>query len=260
VVVLLLAMAVAGGATTASALAATRPSAAHAAKTKHTTKTTHKSHPKAKPVHKTTSRKTDTGHRAAKTVRKVAHPAQAAVPAKRAVTPTPPPAPAPAPSQVAVPATCVNAGLVPTSADLAAVGTAVICLVNQQRVLAGLEPLAQNAALDAAAQGHSSDMVAENYFSHVAPTGGDLLGRVVSAGFATVDAILDLGENIAGEAGPQTTPAATVLAWMTDPEHRANILDPTYQQTGVGVVAELPAMLGMGTAGATYTETFGTAS
>ena len=43
------------------------------------------------------------------------------------------------------------------------------------------------------------------------------------------------GENIAiGYA----TPEAVVNAWMNSPGHRANILNPSYTQLGVGYVAD----------------------
>ncbi|HEX3873500.1 MAG TPA: CAP domain-containing protein, partial [Solirubrobacteraceae bacterium] len=101
---------------------------------------------------------------------------------------------------------------------------------------------------------------ASDYFDHVAPGGADVLGRVVAAGFAIAHNVLDLGENLAAAAGSLATPAATVADWMSSPPHRANILDPTYRQTGIGVTPAVPAMLGIGQAGATYTQTFGTAA
>jgi uncharacterized protein YkwD len=47
---------------------------------------------------------------------------------------------------------------------------------------------------------------------------------------------------------------------MSSPPHRANILDPSFTDTGLGVVAALPPSLGLGTVGATYTQIFGTAT
>ena len=156
-------------------------------------------------------------------------------------------------------AACADGGLVPTSANLAQIRAATLCLINQQRTAAGLGPLRENAALDTAAQSHSDDMVSGNYFDHTAPSGADPLSRVVAAGFATVARVLDLGENIAAGADSLATPVATVANWMDPPPHRANILDPTFKQTGVGITAALPSVLGLGASGATYTETFGTA-
>jgi len=172
---------------------------------------------------------------------------------------------APAPAQTPVPvasgstAACADGDLAPTTANLDLIRGATICLVNQQRAAAGLAPLRENAALDTAAQAHSDDMVSSNYFDHNAPSGADPLSRVVAAGFATVATVLDLGENIAAGAGAQSTPAATVATWMGSASHRANILDPTFKQTGIGTTPAVPTVLGIGGSGATYTQSFGTA-
>ncbi len=162
------------------------------------------------------------------------------------------------PSPVAAAANCVNADVIPTTANLDLVRAATLCLINQQRALAGLAALSENPALDAAAQAHSDDMVSGNYFDHVAPNGADPLSRVVAAGFATVADVLDLGENIAAGGGSLATPEQTVTNWMASPPHRANILDPTFKETGIGITPAVPQMLGIGDSGATYTQAFGT--
>jgi uncharacterized protein YkwD len=156
-------------------------------------------------------------------------------------------------------APCADGGLIPTSANLVQVRAATLCLINQQRSAAGLAPLRENAALDAAAQAHSDDMVSGNYFDHDSPSGADPLSRVVAAGFATVARVLDLGENIAAGADSLATPDATIANWMASAPHRANILDPTFKQTGIGITAAVPSVLGLGGSGATYTQNFGTA-
>ncbi len=178
---------------------------------------------------------------------KVAQPAsvRAAAPAS---APTPP---------AAVPASCAGTDLVPDDANLAQVRAATLCLINNQRAAAGLAALRESSALDAAAASHSADMVAGNYFDHVAPTGLGLVDQIVAVGYATVGTLRDLGENIATGVDALATPASTVATWMASPGHRDNILDPRFTDTGVGVVASAPAMLGTGGAGATYTQWFG---
>ncbi len=44
---------------------------------------------------------------------------------------------------------------------------------------------------------------------------------------------------------------------MASAGHRANILDPRYRETGIGVSPHPPASLAHGQAGATYTQDFG---
>jgi uncharacterized protein YkwD len=53
------------------------------------------------------------------------------------------------------------------------------------------------------------------------------------------------------------TPAAIVASWMASPGHRANILDPDFRDSGVGVVARAPRRYANGQPGATYTQQFG---
>jgi hypothetical protein len=48
-----------------------------------------------------------------------------------------------------------------------------------------------------------------------------------------------------------------VAAWMSSPGHRANILDPRFRDTAVGVSPHPPSSLARGQAGAIYTQDFG---
>jgi uncharacterized protein YkwD len=167
------------------------------------------------------------------------------------------PLPSPAP-WVPLSIPCAGAYLVPTRANTATVEAATLCLIDQVRELGGLDPLAANPSLHVAALGHSVDMVTNDYFAHETPGSGDLLARVTAAGYVLSTAFgYILGENIAWGAASNSTPAATVANWLASPEHRANILDATYRDTGIGVVAALPKAVAPGYSGATYTEDFG---
>jgi RNA polymerase sigma factor (sigma-70 family) len=119
---------------------------------------------------------------------------------------------------------------VPPQAPPAASGDVaqVIALVNQQRAAAGCSPVNENADLDKAAQGHSDDMAARNYFDHVSPDGTDPGQRITAAGYHWST----YGENIAKG---QSTPQAVMDAWMNSPGHRANILNCAFKELGVGV-------------------------
>jgi uncharacterized protein YkwD len=162
-----------------------------------------------------------------------------------------------APAPLTAPTSCADGDLVPTAANLDRVRAATYCLINLERGSHGVPPLRQSPDLESAAQRHSEDMVARNYFDHVGPTGVGLLDRVLAAGYSTVGAVLDLGENISAGGDYLATPAATVAGWMSSPEHRDNILGSSFGDTGIGVVAALPASLGLGQTGATYTQLFG---
>lgn len=67
----------------------------------------------------------------------------------------------------------------------------------------------------------------------------------------------EVGENIAWGSYADATPAAIVAAWMASPPHRANILDGSFRDTGIGVSAHLPSSFAAGATGGIYTEDFG---
>lgn len=106
----------------------------------------------------------------------------------------------------------------------------VIRLVNEHRAANGLKPLTANWELSRVARYKSQDMADNRYFSHTSPTYGSPFQMIKSFGLSYRTA----GENIAYG---QRTPAAVVNAWMNSSGHRANILNASYTQIGVGYVA-----------------------
>ena len=106
----------------------------------------------------------------------------------------------------------------------------VVRLVNEHRVQNGLQPLTENWELSRVARYKSQDMVDNRYFSHTSPTYGSPFQMIRAFGLSYRTA----GENIAYG---QRTPQAVVNAWMNSSGHRANILNASYTQIGVGYVA-----------------------
>lgn len=107
----------------------------------------------------------------------------------------------------------------------------VIRLVNEIRQENGLKPLTANWELSRVARYKSQDMVDNKYFSHTSPTYGSPFQMIKAFGLSYRSA----GENIAmGYATPQ----AVVNGWMNSSGHRANILNASYTQIGVGYVAQ----------------------
>ncbi|MGZ8259752.1 MAG: CAP domain-containing protein [Caldimonas sp.] len=98
-------------------------------------------------------------------------------------------------------------------------------------------PLAWNDRLAVAADGHSEDMSARNYFSHTSADGRTLAERVNAAGYAWSS----LGENIA--AGYPTA-NAVMDGWIASPGHCANLMNTGFAEVGVACVP--------GAAGDTY--------
>ena len=105
----------------------------------------------------------------------------------------------------------------------------VIRLVNVERAKNGLKPLTENWELSRVARYKSQDMVDNRYFSHTSPTYGSPFQMIRAFGLSFRTA----GENIAYG---QRTPQAVVNAWMNSSGHRANILNASYTQIGVGYV------------------------
>ncbi|MFD7098298.1 sigma-70 family RNA polymerase sigma factor [Streptomyces xanthophaeus] len=116
----------------------------------------------------------------------------------------------------------------PAPAPQGGAASQVVALVNDERKAAGCEPLKEDAQLRAAAQGHSDDMAGRDFFSHTSPDGTDPGKRTTAAGYRWST----YGENIAKG---QQTPQSVMDSWMKSPGHRANILNCSFKDIGVGI-------------------------
>lgn len=154
-------------------------------------------------------------------------------------------------------ASCADTDLRPTRANSTRAEAATFCLVDVQRARHGLRALRQNADLARSAAGHSEDMVSENYFDHVSPGGETPLQRAKASTYLPRRSTYLLGENIALGTLQLATPTAVVASWMKSAGHRANILNPDFRDSGIGIVAQAPRRYSNGQPGATYTQQFG---
>lgn len=107
----------------------------------------------------------------------------------------------------------------------------VAALVNDVRAQYGLSALTINQELCQVARYKSQDMAEKGYFAHESPTYGSPFQMMQTFGISYQTA----GENIAYG---QRTPQAVVDAWMNSSGHRANILNSSYTQIGVGFYAD----------------------
>lgn len=105
--------------------------------------------------------------------------------------------------------------------------SAIVDATNIERIKAGLVPLQINPKLETSASVKTHDMIDRQYFEHNSPSGKSVsdLGR--EAGYDYVV----MGENLA--LGVFSESSDVVEAWMQSPGHRANILNPNYQEIGV---------------------------
>lgn len=104
----------------------------------------------------------------------------------------------------------------------------VFDLINAKRVANGLTTLKIDDELQNVARIKAKDMVDNNYFSHNSPIYGSPFDMIKKFGISYKTA----GENIAGN----SSNSGAVNAWMNSKGHRANILNNSFNYTGVGVV------------------------
>ncbi len=100
--------------------------------------------------------------------------------------------------------------------------------INYQRELRGVTPLREDSRLNTAALNKSTNMIEDDYFEHYAN------------GLSPWDFMreqkydyLYAGENLAMDF---KTSEGMVRAWMSSPAHRRNILNPDFEDIGIGVV------------------------
>ncbi|MFD7437996.1 sigma-70 family RNA polymerase sigma factor [Streptomyces sp. NPDC059861] len=147
--------------------------------------------------------------------------------ASPSTTPRPTKKTVPAPRPSATPTLSASSAPQTQPAPTGAVAQ-VVALVNKERSAAGCGPLSEDGQLNEAAQGHSQDMAARDFFDHTNPDGADPGQRTTAAGYNWST----YGENIARG---QQTPEAVMDSWMNSPGHRANILNCSFKDIGVGI-------------------------
>ena len=104
----------------------------------------------------------------------------------------------------------------------------VFDLINNQRTQNGLSALKLDTETLRVARIKAQDMVDNNYFSHNSPTYGSPFQMLNSFKISYKTA----GENIAGN----SSNSSAVTAWMNSSGHKANILNGSFNYTGIGVV------------------------
>ena len=102
--------------------------------------------------------------------------------------------------------------------------TQLLQQMNVVRAQHGLAPLSADTRLSRAAQWHNKEMIDSNVFGHGAfgtrMSKFNVTGRVA-------------GENLAWGTGARGTARGIVDAWLASPEHRANLLRPSFRRVGV---------------------------
>lgn len=115
-----------------------------------------------------------------------------------------------------------------TTTNLTSDELEVFNLINAQRTKNGLSALKIDSEVQNVARIKAQDMVNNNYFSHTSPIYGSPFDMLKSFKVSYKTA----GENIAGN----SSNSAAVNAWMNSSGHKANILNSSFNYTGIGVV------------------------
>jgi uncharacterized protein YkwD len=147
------------------------------------------------------------------------------------------------------------------------------CLINRARKAAGVGFLSLNTQLDNSSMGHASRSAAGKWWdadpshpngwqqSHMepgntAPFDQQITQRILAAGYCAGGNSYNVGEITYSGNGSGATPKAAVNWWLSDPPHRAALLDPKWKQVGVAGVAG-SAFPGVPNPAGTYVVNFG---
>ena len=112
-------------------------------------------------------------------------------------------------------------------------------LINQERANANLAPLTFSSVLNDASEDHSTWMLDNDIFSHTGENGSSAGDRIVAAGYE-LEGDWTWGENIGwqserGDPGLEDDVADIHQSLMNSPGHRANILNPDFEEIGIGI-------------------------
>lgn len=105
----------------------------------------------------------------------------------------------------------------------------VILQTNEKRAEEGMGGLTLSDELSEAALAKGQDMFADQYWSHTAPDGTEPWYFIEQSGYKYKVA----GENLARDF---MNTSDMVSAWMASPTHRANLLNPKFQEIGIAVI------------------------
>lgn len=106
---------------------------------------------------------------------------------------------------------------------------AIIRLVNEARVSAGIGKVVENRILDEAARQKAADMIKNGYFAHTSPDGKTPWYWFDKNNYNYIYAGENLAINFKNVQDQQR-------AWMESPLHKKNILNSKYEQIGVASI------------------------
>jgi uncharacterized protein YkwD len=151
---------------------------------------------------------------------------------------------------------CTAGNATPAVASKREIVRATLCELNRERAHSGMRALKLNKRLSRAARLHVRDMARRNYFSHDTLGGGSFVDRIRREGYLRGARSWVVGENLAWGTRRYSRPSVIMRMWMHSPGHRANILNASFKEIGIGVAYDAP-VAGGGRPVGTYATEFG---
>ncbi len=121
-----------------------------------------------------------------------------------------------------------------SGARLGSLETSLLQDLNDVRAQYGLAPLHASPLLGAAAAQHTHEMGVDGYFDHSSHDGSSFSTRI-EHWYAPGKHAWSVGENLLWYS-PRVGAKAAISLWMGSPDHRANILNPSWREIGVSAV------------------------
>jgi uncharacterized protein YkwD len=115
----------------------------------------------------------------------------------------------------------------PALAGLSRSESVLLRQMNRVRAEHGLRRLRYDPHLERAARAHTSEMLRTDIFAH-GSFGTRMLQFDVTGSTA--------GENLAWTTRALGSARTIIAAWLASPEHRANLLEPSFTRVGVGAL------------------------
>lgn len=139
---------------------------------------------------------------------------------------------------------CPAANATPADASKREILRATLCGLNRERAHYGMRKLKLNKKLSRAARRHARDMAKRNYFSHDTLGGGTFVDRIKREGYLKGSRSWLVGENLGWGSRGYSRPSSIMRMWMSSPGHRANILNGSFKEIGIGLAYDAPVANG----------------
>jgi uncharacterized protein YkwD len=139
---------------------------------------------------------------------------------------------------------CPAANATPANATKREILRSTLCALNRERAHSGLRKLKLNKKLSRAARRHAHDMAKRNYFSHDTLGGGTFVDRIRAEGYLKGAHSWVVGENLAWGSRGYSRPRVIMNLWMNSTGHRANILNASFREIGIGLAYDAPVAHG----------------